>query len=124
MFLKILYAANVLVAGWIGLTCVFNTRNAGQVVFSGAYSYHPLMSLIGALWLSIALCSVLGLFRPLMFTPVLAIQFIYKFLWLVVVALPALIQGQDFPRPMAIFFVVWVVVIPLVFPWKYWGVTP
>ena len=120
MLLKFVYAANILVAGWIGISSLFFPKNAVQSVFSGAYEVHPSVQLVGALWLSIALCSLLGLFRPLVFTPVLVIQLIYKSLWLLIVALPAVVQGQNFPKPMAIFFLIWVLVLPWVIPWKSW----
>ena len=37
---------------------------------------------------------------------------------LLVVALPAMMSGQPYPKGMASFFVVWVLVLPFVIPWS------
>lgn len=120
MILQIVYLANILVAGWIGVNSLFYPNSAAASVFSGVYHPHPTIRLVGALWMAIAICSLIGLFRPIAFSPILVLQFIYKFLWLVVVAIPALSTGQNFPKPMAVFFLIWVLVLPWVIPWKSW----
>ena len=50
---------------------------------------------------------------------VLVFQLIYKSLWLLFAALPALLRHQPFPKGMAIFFVVWVAGLPFVIDWKW-----
>ena len=45
-------------------------------------------------------------------------QLIYKFSWLVVAALPAMLSNQPFPKQMAVFFIVWVIILPFVIPWN------
>ena len=52
--------------------------------------------------------------------PILLVQLIYKSIWLIVVALPAIRNQAKFPEGMAFFFVVWVLVLPFVIPWKAW----
>ena len=118
MILKIVYIANILVAGWIGITSLFNPKTAISTIFENAYTQSEYIRLIGALWLSIAILSIFGLFKPLNFSPVLILQLIYKGSWLLVVALPAILNQNPYPRSMTIFFVVWVVVLPFVIPWK------
>ncbi|MBC8154142.1 MAG: hypothetical protein H7Z72_14660 [Bacteroidetes bacterium] len=49
---------------------------------------------------------------------VLLFQLIYKSTWLLFVALPALLTNQPFPRGMAVFFVIWVLMLPFVIPWS------
>lgn len=115
-----MYLANIFVAGWISITSLFFPKTAAATVFQNAYQPTEVMRLVGCLWLAIALLSVLGLWKPLTFSPVLLVQLIYKSLWLLVVALPALLSGQPFPKAMAVFFAVWVVVLPAVIPWREW----
>jgi hypothetical protein len=74
---------------------------------------------VGSLWLSIAVLSTFGLFNPIPFSAVLLVQLIYKATWLAVVALPAIINSQPYPKGMALFFLAWVVVLPFVIPWGY-----
>jgi hypothetical protein len=50
-------------------------------------------------------------------TWILVLQLIYKGTWLLVVALPAIKSQQAYPTGMAGFFLVWVLVLPLVIPW-------
>lgn len=47
--LKIIYVANVLVAGWIGVTSLFFPKTAIQTVFSNAYELTETVRLVGAL---------------------------------------------------------------------------
>lgn len=118
--LKLIYTANILVAGWIGIYSVFLPKTAMVTVFSNAYEPTEVVRLVGCLWLAIALLSVIGLWKPLVFSPVLLIQLIYKSGWLLIVALPAIFNGAPYPRGMAVFFVIWIIVLPFVIPWKYW----
>lgn len=117
-FLRLIYIANILVAGWISITALFYPKLAVNSVFTNAYPNSEYIRLVGALWLSIAALSVLGLWKPLTFSPVLIMQLIYKSMWLLVVALPAISKGQSYPRAMAVFFLVWVIILPFAIPWK------
>ena len=113
-----MYAANVLVAGWISINCLFFPRIAQQTVFEGSFDYSEAIRLVGALWGAIFILSVLGLFYPKPMSLVLLFQLIYKASWLLIAALPALYNGQPFPKSMTIFFVIWVLILPFVIPWK------
>lgn len=120
--LPVVYAANILIAGYVGLSCLFYpNRTQTRALFAGnARNDHPLR-LVGALWLAIALLSVLGLYFPLRMSPVLFIQLIYKFLWLVVCALPILMRGRlgDLPGVMTSIFLVYILVLGLTLPYGY-----
>jgi hypothetical protein len=116
--LKLIYVANIIVAGWISLTSMFSPKIAAQTVFSNAYASTEVMRLVGCLWFGIAMLSVFGLFRPVAFSPVLIMQLIYKGSWLVIVALPAIRNHVDYPRGMASFFLAWVLILPLIIPWS------
>lgn len=117
--IKLVYAANVLVAGWISIVSLFLPKTAQQVVFSNAFAYSEAIRLVGALWGAIFLLSILGLFYPRQMALVLLFQLIYKFSWLIFAAVPALAQGVPYPKGMALFFVIWVIVLPFVIPWKH-----
>lgn len=119
--LKIVYAANILVAGYVGALSLFAPRLAERWVFSRSATASPSMTVAGALWFGIAVLSGLGLFRPLPFSAVLVLQLVYKGSWLLVAALPALLSrgAGPFPWPMAGFFLVWCVVLPFVIPFRH-----
>ena len=118
--LKLIYFANIIVAGWISTQSIFNPKTAVVTIFSNAYPSSELVRLVGCLWLAIALLSVFGLWRPMTFSPVLLIQLIYKGTWLLVVALPAIRNKLPYPEGMAVFFFIWVAVLPFIIPWKVW----
>lgn len=118
--LKIVYLANILVAGWIGISSTFYPKVAAQTVFQSAYPDTEVIRLVGCLWLGITLLSLLGMWKPLTFSPVLLIQLFYKGTWLLVVALPAIRAGIHYPKGMAGFFLIWVLILPFVIPWKQW----
>jgi hypothetical protein len=118
--LKIVYIANIIVAGWISITSIFYPRISSVTVFQNAYQPTEVIRLVGCLWLAIAILSILGLWRPISFSPILLVQLIYKGTWLLIVALPAIRNNQPYPSGMAIFFLIWVLVLPFVIPWAEW----
>ncbi len=118
--LKIIYIANIIVAGWISITSIFYPKTAITTVFQNAYQPTEVVQLVGCLWLAIAVLSILGLWRPISFSPILLVQLIYKGTWLLFVALPALKNNQQYPSGMALFFLIWVIVLPFIIPWSEW----
>ena len=48
--LKIVYFANVLVAGWISITCLFFPKTGQLSIFEGTFVYSEAIRLVGALW--------------------------------------------------------------------------
>ena len=118
MALTLIYIANTIVAGWVGISSLYFPKLATTTVFAGAYPESEVMRLAGALWTGIALLSLMGLFRPISFSPVLILQVFYKGSWLVFVALPAILQGSSYPKAMALFFLIWVIILPFFIPWK------
>jgi hypothetical protein len=118
MALKIMYLAIVLVAGWISFSCLFSLKTAHQTVFTDAFAYSESFRLVGALWFAVFALSLLGLFYPRQMALVLVFQLIYKGTWLLVAAAPAMMKGNPHPKGMTLFFLVWVVVLPFVIPWR------
>jgi len=117
--IKIVYIANILVAGWISITSLYFPKTAHMTVFEGNFPYSEAIRLVGALWGAIFILSILGLFYPEKMSLVLLFQLIYKSSWLVFAALPAMLNNQSYPKGMAVFFVIWVIILPFVIPWKY-----
>lgn len=118
--LKIIYIANIIVAGWISITSIYSPKISAASVFQHVYQPTEVIRLVGCLWLAIAILSVLGLWRPVSFSPVLLVQLIYKATWLLIVAVPAIKNNQPYPSGMAGFFLIWVLVLPFVIPWAEW----
>ncbi len=116
--IKVVYLANIIVAGWISITSLFFPAVAERTVFANAFAYSEAIRLVGALWWAIFILSILGLFWPQQMSLVLLFQLIYKGSWLLFAALPAIIQSNPYPKGMAFFFVVWVLILPFVIPWS------
>ena len=118
--IKLVYISNIIVAGYIGLTSLFFPKLSSTTIFQNCYQTTDLIRLVGCLWLAIAVLSVFGLWRPITFSPVLLMQLFYKGSWLLVVAIPAIRNNQLYPSGMAVFFIIWVIVLPFVIPWAEW----
>jgi hypothetical protein len=118
--LKIIYIANIIVAGWISITSMTSPNKAAVTVFQNVYPSTDVIKLVGCLWFAIAILSILGLWRPVSFSPILLVQLIYKGTWLLIVALPAIRSQQPYPSGMALFFLIWVLVLPFIIPWSEW----
>ncbi len=114
-----MYAANILVTAWISWTCLFYPERAVQTVFTNGLVYSEAIRLVGALWGGIFILSCLGLFYPYPMSVILLFQLLYKGSWLLFVALPAIRNNQPYPESMASFFLLWVVILPFVIPWRH-----
>ena len=118
--IRIIYTLNIIVAGQIAISAISNPKNSALTTFGNAYQPTEVIKLVGCLWLAIAIISILGLWKPYTFSPILLVQLIYKGTWLLLVALPAFRNGIQYPKTMALFFVAWVLVLPFLIPWKEW----
>ena len=116
--MQLMYLANIIVAGWISISSLFFPKTAQLTVFNGAFAYSEAIRLVGALWWAIFILSILGLIFPKQMSLVLLFQLIYKSSWLLFVALPAMRAQQPYPKEMASFFLLWVLLLPFVIPWK------
>ncbi|GAB5399912.1 MAG: hypothetical protein Aureis2KO_14970 [Aureisphaera sp.] len=118
MRIKTVYIANILVATWIGIISLFFPESAADSIFGGFYESNGVIRMVGAIWLAIGIVSVIGLWKPLKMSIVLLMQFMYMSAWLLLVAVPAIFQKQPYPKEIALFFLIWVAILPFVIPWK------
>ncbi len=118
-FLILVYVANICLTGVVGSISLFATSKAPMFVFNDAYEANDSMRVIGSFWIAIGIVSLLGIFRPVKFCPILVVQIIYKGLFLIVEVIPKLASKEPIPIGVAAFFLAWVVLLPLVVPWKY-----
>jgi hypothetical protein len=120
VLLRVVYAANVLVAGVVGGLALFAPAAATRTVFSGTAEPSAGLRVVGSFWLVIAALSAVGCVYPRAMVVVLVVQLGYKGLWLAAVAVPAVLDGRadTLPGGMAVFFAVWVAVLPFVIPWS------
>jgi hypothetical protein len=120
ILLRSIYIANIIVAGTVGWMSLFDPSRASITVFSGTTEPNIPMRIVGSFWLTIALLSGVGLFSPVRFSVVLLVQLIYKSLWLLAVAVPAILaeRTDSIPIGMAIFFTTWVIILPFVIPFR------
>ena len=116
--MKLMYIANIIVAGAISVTSLFYPRMAQKTVFTNAFEYSEAIRLVGALWFAIFLLSIMGLFYPKQMSLVFVFQLIYKSSWLLFAAVPAILNDQIYPKSMAVFFLIWVLILPFIIPWK------
>ena len=118
--LKLTYLDNILGSCTIAVVSIGSPKNAALNIFNSAIPTEESTRLVGCFWLGIALISALGLWRPITFSPILLLQFTYKLAFLLSVVLPALFKFKPYPKAMAIFFLAWVLVLPLVMPVNQW----
>ena len=112
------YWINIVVLGPISIATVFRLFPTDQARFEESAGWRVLA---GAVWMSAVVLSVLGLFHPLRYSPVLLLQLIYKPVWLAVYAAPRLLRGESDAVPwiMTGTFVGYIVVWPFLIPWSY-----
>lgn len=113
------YIANIIILVPVVMGTLFNLFPIADGHFPESAGWRLL---VGSLWTSILVGSVMGLFNPLIFSPLLLLQVIYKALWLAVYTLPRLISGdpsREIHWAISIIFVLIVLLYPLVIPWNY-----
>lgn len=116
--MKLMYLANILVAGWISITSLLFPKTAYHSIFTSAFEFSESFRLVGALWFAIFIISLLGLFYPKEMSLIFLFQLIYKSTWLIVAAIPAILNSTPYPKSMALFFLAWVIILPFVIPWN------
>ncbi len=77
-------------------------------------------TITGSLWTAILICSIAGLFHPIVFAPILLLQVIYKSVWLVCYVAPRLGNAdsrKEIHWGIAVSFLLIVIFYPMVIPW-------
>jgi hypothetical protein len=112
------YWVNIVVLVPIAVGTVFRLFPTDQARFEESAGWRVLA---GSLWTGILVLSVLGLFQPMRYSPVLLLQIIYKSIWLTVYVAPRLLRGEatKVPWAMAGIFAAIVVIWPILIPWSY-----
>lgn len=105
--LRALYLGNLVMLGlsaWPGIL-----RHNGWA--------NPLEGVAVAFWGALSLLCILGVRAPLKMLPLLLLQFSYKLIWVLAVALPRLTTGAPtwYMKPM----LMGVLIEPIVIPWPY-----
>ena len=113
-WLKLAYAANIVILVPVALPTLLGLYDTTQGTIPEISRYR---SLVGALWTSILVASVLGMWAPLRYVPVLMMQVIYKSLWLLLYALPTLRRKKSVPLGITISFTAIVLLWPWLIPW-------
>jgi hypothetical protein len=116
--IRIAYIANILILVPIAIPTLFKLFPTDQSRFENSAGWR---TIVGSFWLAILIVSVLGIFSPLAFSGVLVVQLIYKFCWLLIYAIPRMIQGRrsEVPSGIALSFLIMVVIWPMIIPWHY-----
>ena len=105
--LRVLYLGNFVMLGasvWPGIV-----RHNGWA--------NPLEGVAVAFWGALSLLCIVGVRYPLQMLPLLLLQFIYKLIWVLAVALPRLSTGAPtwYMAPM----LMGVLIEPILIPWAY-----
>jgi hypothetical protein len=75
----------------------------------------------GSLWTSILVCSIAGLFHPIILAQILLLQVILNSVWLVLYVLPRLRNAdsrKEIHWGIVIPFLLIAIIYPLVIPWR------
>ena len=78
-------------------------------------------TIAGSLWTGILVCSIAGLFQPIVFAPILFLQVVYKSVWLIFYVLPRLRSPgtrKEIHWGIANAFTFIVMLYPFLIPWR------
>ncbi len=111
-WLRIPYVLNILILVPVCWS-MFGGRGAQRVFQNAVEGSQGLERLVGSLWLAILVASVAGIAMPRLFWPVLAIQIVYKSVWLLSFVVPSATAGARIPLGVATTFALIVLTWPL-----------
>ena len=92
-WLKFMYIYTIIGAGGFGLGIIF-IPNTMISIFGWPNQDPIVFGVVGSVYISFGLLSILGLKAPLKFVPVLLLQLSYKSIWFVGVIIPLLVTGK------------------------------
>lgn len=92
-WLKAMYIYTIVGAGAFGLGIIV-MPNVMRSIFGWPDQDPIVYGVMGSVWLSCGLLSILGLRSPLKFAPILLLQLSYKVVWFIGVILPMLFGGK------------------------------
>ncbi len=116
-WLKFMYIFTIVVAGGYGLGVIF-IPNVMISMFRMPKQDPIICGIVGSVYLTFGILSILGLRSPLKFVPILLLQLCYKVIWFVGVILPLLfvepfpMHGISFVVIFAIFVIGDLIAIP------------
>jgi hypothetical protein len=91
-WLKFMYIWNIVISGGGGLGIIF-LPNLTKWLFN-APTPKITYGIIGSVFLSFAIISILGLKNPIKFAPILLFQLTYKIIWVIGIIIPMIIAGE------------------------------
>lgn len=119
--LRFAFAINLLILVPVCATMLLARDGGVRAIFATSADVPAIRLMMLSMWLAILLMSAAGLVWPRPLWPVLALQILYKSLWLGMFALPAWRAGQAVPWGVAGSFIFIVLVWPLILwaerPW-------
>lgn len=119
-WLKGMYIYTIIVSGSFGAGIVIMPE-AIKSMFGWPVEEPLAFGIIGSLYFAFGFLSILGLWSPLKFVPVLLLQLCYKIIWFFGVFLPLVISGQypDYGLLTVIIFATYVVGDLIAIPFPY-----
>ncbi len=78
-------------------------------------------ALVGSLWLGVVFLSIIGLYRPILVSPIMVLQLFYKTIWLIATFARASAANDwsGVPVQLSLIFLVYVVGLPFAIPWRH-----
>ena len=116
--LLILYIINILILIPVALGSLTGLLPISKGHFPESPGWRTMTA---SLWTAILVCSIAGLFHPIVFAPILLLQVIYKSVWLVVYVLPRLRNAdsrKEIHWGIVVPFLLIAIIYPLVIPWN------
>lgn len=112
------YLCNIVILLPIAIATLFGIFPTDQSAFDESQGWR---TLVGSIWTAILILSVIGFFYPIHFSPLLLVQIIYKFLWLMAYVVPRLKTKsyKEIPIGITTSFVLIIILYPLSIPWIY-----
>ena len=118
--LVLAYIFNIIVLIPIGLMAMLGGEKGGQLACQRKFpESEGFRTILGSLWTAILIGSFLGLFFPVTMSVLLLIQVIYKTLWLLVYAMPRMLNQRtnEVPCGISSTFLIIIVTYPWNIPW-------
>ena len=119
-WLKGMYIYTIVGAGLYGLGMIV-VPELIKSMFSWPVKEPIVFGIVGSVYVTFGLLSILGLWSPLKFVPVLLMQLCYKSIWFIGIVIPLITTAQfpDYAIPLMIIFATYIIGDLIAIPFSY-----
>lgn len=105
---------------FLAIATILGAQQWGYILEEGTAEWSNWRGLGHLMLATLSVLAIAGIFHPLKLLPVMLYEIAWKFLWLMIIALPAWLDGRDVPTIVDVWSSAFgIVLVIILVPWRY-----